>query len=134
MKTLTTLLIAVLLPLGASAESLHSGSFEQDSLFTRFEGDWQIERADGETRIVFAENFRAKKAPDLKVFLSKRTFGDINGSNAADRDDAVLVAPLTEYKGEMSFVVPEGVNLDDFQSLIVHCEAYSKLWGGAALR
>ena len=126
-------LAALLLPFTATADTVASGSLEQDSFFTKLEGDWQIESVGDETRIVFAENFSAKKAPDLKVFLSRRDFGDINGRNAAD-SEAVLIAPLSSFEGQMSFVVPDGVDLNDFASLIVHCEAYSKLWGGSALR
>ncbi len=124
----------LLLPGLAIAETLFEGQLEQNSFFTKLEGDWQVVQEAGQTRIVFADNFAAKKAPDLKIFLSSKPFADINGDNAADQQHAVLVSELTSYKGNMAFTVPEGISVADYQSLIVHCEQYAKLWGGASLR
>ncbi len=110
------------------------GSFDADSYFTKFEGDWQITRQDGKWLITFAENFEAKKAPDLKVFFSKLPYDEIDGDNAADASQAVLVAPLSTYKGSVDIPVPSGIDPNEFQTIIVHCEKYAKLWGGSPLR
>jgi len=31
------------------------------------------------------------------------------------------------------YEIPAGIDIADFASLLVHCEAYSVLWGGAAI-
>lgn len=115
-------------------EVVYQGSFEADSRWTTFEGDWRIVK-EGELRfIVFADNFEAKKAPDLKIFLSKLPFDDIDGENASDAGKSVLIKPLSKYEGGMKFEIPATIDLSDFQSIIVHCEKYAKLWGGSPLQ
>ena len=129
----TLILLMSWSPLSLAAETLYRGQFEADSFWTRFEGSWQIDRVNNQHIITFAQDFDAKKAPDLKIFLSKKAFGDLNGKNAADAD-SMLIAPLTTYQGTVSVVIPDEIDLNDYQSIIVHCEAYEKLWGGSPLR
>ena len=62
-----------------------------------------------------------------------KAFGEVTGKNAVD-SDSVLIAPLTTFTGEVSIVVPQDINPEDYQSILVHCEAYAKLWGGSPLR
>ena len=131
---LLTILSLLLLPGVASADVLFEGELQQDSYFTKLEGNWRVEERDGQTQIVFADNFSAKKAPDLKIFLSSLPLDEINGKNAASAEHATLVAELNSYNGTVSFTVPDGIDVSAFQSLIVHCEQYAKLWGGSTLR
>ena len=113
-------------------EVVFQGTFDAESRWTTFEGDWKIEK-DGDTYfVVFADNFEAKKAPDLKIFLSKMDFEDISGKNATNQ--SVLVTPLSAYEGKMKFEIPASINPSEYQSIIVHCEQYAKLWGGSPLR
>ena len=83
----------------------------------------------GAAVIVFSDDFRTKNGPDLKVFLSKNTVSDATGRNATT--NAIRRGVLKSNKGGQEYVLPEGVTLTDFSSVLVHCEAYSKLWGGA---
>lgn len=94
-------------------------------------GDWNITTSDNQTVIRFGDKFKTKKGPDLKVFLSPKSIGTVTGKNAAD--DAVLIAVLKSNKGAQEYVLPEGVDINDFESLLIHCEQYSVLWGGAAI-
>ena len=135
MKHLVALFTCILcVSISSAQESIYQGSFEANSYWTTFEGDWEIKKDGDEYVIYFKDNFEAKKAPDLKVFLHKLPFKKIDGDNASHKADAVLIAQLSKYKGAMSFKVPASVELTNYQSLIVHCEKYSKLWGGAALK
>lgn len=115
-------------------ETLYSGSLEADSYWTTFKGDWYIVKKDEQLVVVFEENFEAKKAPDLKIFLSKLPLEKIKGDNAANKEHAVLVSSLNTYKGRIETKIPEGIDLAEYQSLIVHCEKYAKLWGGSPLK
>ena len=47
---------------------------------------------------------------------------------------AMLVGPLSNHKGKQRLALPATVNIGDFRSLIIHCEQYDKLWGGADLK
>lgn len=94
-------------------------------------GSVSIEQRGGQTVLVFSENFRTKNGPDLKLFLSKSPIDKATGDNATT--DAVRLGVLKSNRGAQEYVLPEGVSLSNYSSLLVHCEAYSKLWGGADL-
>lgn len=118
-------------PAAASAEtaSLPSGEFVKKR--KKLKGAWHVEQRGDQTVIVFADDFRAAGGPDLKVFLSPKTVADVTGKTAVD--GSVLLGELTSTKGAQEYVLPEGVSLDDFSSVLVHCEAYAVLWGGGDL-
>lgn len=106
-----------------------SGEFQKKKY--RIKGAWAIEaRADGDY-IVLSEDFKTKSGPDLKIFLSPKTVSDVTGTTAVD--GSVLVSVLNTNKGAQEYRIPDGVNLADFQSVLIHCEAFSVLWGGGDL-
>jgi len=92
-------------------------------------GSVTVEQRGNRTVIVFSDDFKTKKGPDLKVFLSKHDIANATGDNATT--DAIRLGALQSNKGAQEYILPEGVNLTDFNSVLVHCEAFSKLWGGA---
>ncbi|MEL6244921.1 MAG: DM13 domain-containing protein [Pseudomonadota bacterium] len=112
-----------------SAAELPSGDFVRKQ--KRLKGGWHVEQRGEQTVIVFEDDFRAAGGPDLKVFLSPQTVSDVNGKTAVN--GSVLLGELTATKGGQEYIVPAGVNLADFESVLVHCEAYSVLWGGGDL-
>ncbi len=126
-----------LLILGLTLSALFifmSNAFAGDWQNQKFKvkGNWEIEqRADG-NYIVLDETFKTRGAPDLKLFLSKNGFASINGKNATN--DASFVAKLTSNKGAQSYKIPSNINVSDYQSLIIHCEQYSKLWASTPLK
>ena len=86
-----------------------------------------------ETEIALSErDFKTKKAPDLKLFLSSRELSSVDGTNATSR--AVLIAKLSSVRGAQRYAIPSGVDLDEHSTLLLHCEKYEKLWGGAKIR
>lgn len=91
-------------------------------------GSVTIEQRGDHTVIVFSDDFRTKNGPDLKVFLSKQSVANATGRSATSQ--AVRLGVLQSNKGAQEYVLPKGINIADFNSLLVHCEAYSKLWGG----
>jgi len=99
---------------------------------TKVKGSWSIEhRADGDY-IVLSDEFKTRNAPDLKLFFSKNNYSAIKGSNATQ--DATFVAKLNSSKGGQAYKIPAGINVSDYQSLILHCEQYSKLWASTPLK
>ena len=135
MYSRSILLFVLLICFGSaySQETVYSGEFEADSFFTTFEGSWKINKSDSGLILVFEDDFEAKKAPDLKVFFSSLPLSKINGNNAANSGSSVLLSPLKKYKGRMEFSIPAEIKLDQYRSIIVHCEKYAKLWGGSPL-
>ncbi len=111
-----------------SAE-LPSGTFVKKK--KKLKGAWEVVQRGDKTFIVFGEDFRAANGPDLKIFLSPQTVSDVTGKTAVN--GAINIGELKSTKGVQEYEVPAGVNLADFNSVLVHCEAYSVLWGGGDL-
>ena len=97
----------------------------------KIKGAWRVVQENGQTLIRFSDDFKTKNGPDLKVFLSPQSIADVTGKTALD--GAVLLGLLKSTKGAQDYVLPEGVSLGDFSSVLIHCEAYTVLWGGGQL-
>ncbi|MEM7297374.1 MAG: DM13 domain-containing protein [Bacteroidota bacterium] len=110
-------------------EIVASGSWVEKSY--EIEGNWKIEKSNSEYRIVLDDDFATKKAPDLKLFLSKAALSQLNSKNAID--DAVLIAELERNKGGQVYKVSSEFDLSPYKTIIIHCEKYGVLWGGAPL-
>ncbi len=138
MKNLKIILTGLFLTLAISAQAqsttVFNGEFNNESRWVTFEGSWKIVKNGDNYVVELGSDFEAKKAPDLKIFLSKAKFDKINGKNATKLGEPVLVAKLTSYKGKASYAIPAGINPSDFATIIIHCEEYSKLWGGSPLK
>lgn len=94
-------------------------------------GTWHIEQRHDGAVLVLGEDFKTRSGPDLKVFLSPTAFTSLRGSNAVD--GSIVLGELKSTRGEQEYAIPAGLDLDAFSSVIVHCEAYSVLWGGSQL-
>lgn len=113
----------------AIAAELPSGTFVKKK--KKLKGAWEVVERDGKTFIVFGDDFRAANGPDLKIFLSPQTVADVTGKTAIN--GAINIGELKATKGAQEYELPAGLNLADFNSVLVHCEAYSVLWGGGDL-
>ena len=47
---------------------------------------------------------------------------------------AVLIARLDSPRGGQRYRIPDTIDLSQYPTLLLHCEQYSKLWGGATIR
>jgi len=94
-------------------------------------GGWTIETRGDQNIIKFTGDFKTKNGPDLKVFLSPRAIESVKGTNATH--EALFISKLKSNSGEQEYLLPEGIDLADYKSLLIHCEAFSVLWGGANL-
>jgi len=111
------------------AAELPSGTFIKKK--KKLKGAWEVVQRGDKTFIVFGDDFRAANGPDLKIFLSPKTVSDVTGKTAIN--GALNIGELKATKGTQEYEVPAGVNLADYSSVLVHCEAYSVLWGGGDL-
>lgn len=115
-------------------EVLYQGTWEANSSRITFKGSWKIVKDGDKNYVVLGDNFSARKAPDLKIFFSKASLDDISGKNATKLGSPVLVAKLTSYKGQARYEIPGSIAPSDYATIIIHCEQYSKLWGGSSLK
>lgn len=113
----------------ASAEVVDGGTFTKKKY--AISGGWEIIKEGGQTIIRFDNSFKTKQGPDLKVFLSKKSISEVNGRNATQ--DSVMISVLSANSGTQDYVLPADINIEDFSTILIHCEAYSVLWGGAAI-
>lgn len=108
----------------AGAEDLAAGDF--DRVEQRTQGSWRLVEENGARFIVLSEDFRTRGAPDLKFFLHRSGVDAIDGDNAAQ---GLFLAELGNHKrGALRLPTSAQFSLDDYQSFVLHCEAYSKLW------
>jgi len=126
---LTCLVFGFLVVGNASAMDAQSGSWTDKKYSV--DGNWSIEKRGDQQVIVFDDSFNTKTGPDLKLFLSPASIDTVTGKNATE--GSVLVSALKSNKGAQEYVIPADININDYQSLLIHCEQYSVLWGGTGL-
>lgn len=114
----------------ASAPAYAGQSFTKKKYHIK--GQWNVVQENGRTLIRFSEDFKTKNGPDLKVFLSPQSLGKVTGETALD--GAVTLGKLKSNRGTQDYIVPNGVSLANFSSVLIHCEAFSVLWGGGSLQ
>lgn len=119
--------VATALP--SAAEDATARGF--DVTDERINGTWSIETREDGSYFVLHDDFSTKSGPDLKIFLSKQDVNKVRGRTATN--NAVRVSPLKRSSGAQEYKLPDDVNLDDYTSVLIHCEQYSHFWGGANL-
>ena len=132
--------LAVTAPVVTAAPALAQSStsadtFKNQAFFKKkysIKGSWTLVQRRDKTSIRFSEDFKTKNGPDLKVFLSPKSASQVNGKNAVA--GALLLGVLKNNKGVQTYEIPEGTDLSQYSTVLVHCEAYSVLWGGGSLK
>jgi len=79
-------------------------------------------------RIVFNDAFETRSGPDLKVYLSKLSISELEDETVSE--NSLKIGVLKSRQGTQSYSIPENISLKDYKSVIIHCEAFSMLWGG----
>ncbi len=95
-------------------------------------GSWKIVEDAGTLKLVVSSEFKTKKAPDLKIFLSPLKVDQAGNENATTKSK--LVGRLPTVKGGFEIELPVGTDLEEYESVLIHCDKYSKLWSAANLR
>jgi len=91
-------------------------------------GSAKLENVKGQKKLTFSDDFKTKNGPDLKIYLSKHSIESLSSQDVDQT--AVRLSVLKSHKGPQSYVIPSDVNLNDFKSVVIQCEAYTVLWGG----
>lgn len=103
---------------------LSSGSWSKKTYAAG--GNWTLFSENGVTTVSLDSGFTTRKAPDLKIFLSPLSPGELSGRNATQ--GSLLISPLKSNSGAQSYTVPAGTDLSRYKTILIHCEAFSKLW------
>jgi hypothetical protein len=91
-------------------------------------GAWEIAKTTNGLVVRLGQDFKTRSAPDLKLFFSKRKVQSSNGDNATN--GSTFVAELQSNRGASEYLLKDLDSLDGFESMLIHCVQYSKLWGG----
>lgn len=121
---------SILTMLLLSAASFAADSADKPFVKKRYtiHGSAKVETVEGQKTLIFSEDFKTKNGPDLKVYLSKRPIASLS---AQDVDEsAIRISVLKSHRGTQSYKIPTDLNLDDYESVVIQCEAYTVLWGG----
>ena len=94
-------------------------------------GTWSIVRDNGALFVELDSDFKTRNAPDLKLFLSPLSAAEVTKSNAVE--GSLMISLLKSNKGAQRYAIPAGNSLEQYQSILIHCEDYSVLWSAADL-
>jgi len=126
MKKILLISVALFLaPLAMAGETA-----EKHFVKKRYEisGTAKIETIGTETHLILSEDFKTKSGPDLKVFLTKKPIGELTGKAVIEH--GLKLGVLKSNQGSQSYIIPDDINLSDYESIVIHCEAFTVLWGG----
>ena len=111
---------------GSSSEAPATSTFVKKRY--NIKGTWNVTEQNGQKVIQFNDDFKTKGGPDLKLYLSSKSISELQSGDV--ESTSVKLSVLKSNQGAQSYIIPEDVNLSDYKSLVIHCEAFSVLWGG----
>ena len=123
------LILALLVSQTIFSQTIKKGTWDRQN--KSIKGTWEVVTKDDGTYIVFSDDFKTKKAPDLELFLSTKQAKDINKKKVVQ--EAISVSKLKSYKGKQSYKLPSNLKIVDFSSIIIHCRDYNIFWGAGNL-
>ena len=126
LKHTAMILSLLMLPVAAFAGDGADKSFVKKRY--SINGTAKVETVEGQNRLTFSEDFKTKNGPDLKVYLSKRSIDSLSAKDVSV--SSIKLSVLKSNKGAQSYIIPDSIDLTEYDSIVIHCEAYSVLWGG----
>jgi len=109
---------------------LSSGTFRNADDFHQGSGDAKLIMLDDERTIARLENFSVTNGPDLFVYLVKNP----NPTSSADvKDGFVNLGRLKGNKGNQNYEIPSEIDVDEYNSIVIYCRAFSVLFSPAPL-
>lgn len=75
------------------------------------------------TKVILLSPYESQNGPDLKIYLSKDE----------SAGDYINLGKLKSTMGKQSYIVPSGVNTDEYRYMLVWCEKFSVLFARAEL-
>lgn len=129
-KHILTTLSLLTLASAATAGDIKADLSEKPFIKKRYslKGTATIETHEGQNRLVFSDDFKTKDGPDLKIYLSKTPLSALSAQDI--NQNGTRLSVLKSNKGAQNYIIPENINLDDYKSIVIQCEAFVVLWGG----
>ena len=102
-------------------------------------GGWLIVEENNKLYVVLGSQFKTTYGPDLHILLSKKPLQQLTDGNANSSSTIVGLLKTTQegfsrvIKGPQRLLIPKNINIEDYQSIIIHCVKFSHLWAGSSL-
>lgn len=116
----------LILPEAAQVAFAAEGTFVTDAKNT--EGTFKIVEENGKTYVELSDNFRTGRGPDVFVLLHREAT-----PTSYDQEDYINLGMMSRFRGTQRYEIPEDVNLDDFQSVVIWCRQFDVTFGHAKL-
>lgn len=83
-------------------------------------------------KLVFEDDVKLAPGPDYRVYMTKK-FVDNRDDFKRIKASAIEVAKLKTFSGPLSFELPADLNTDQYDNVVVWCEAFSMYIASARL-
>lgn len=110
------------MPEGADETSLQ-GTFTDADDFHRASGQAKLIET-GSEDVLRLESFEVTNGPDLYVYLATDT----------EASDFVELGRLKGNVGDQNYAIPEGTDLERYDTVLIWCKMFSVLFGSAELQ
>ena len=111
----------------SNASALNAkGKFQKKT--HKIKGAWALLEIENKQVLAFHDNFKTKNGADLKIVLSKKSIRNLTKNPTFT--DPLSLGLIRSNTGDQNYIVPSNVNLEDYQSIVIHSEAENVLWGG----
>ncbi|WP_052668411.1 DM13 domain-containing protein [Nitriliruptor alkaliphilus] len=108
---------------------LSSGRFESRNRYT-VTGEATVHELEDGSRTLRLEPFESTNGPDLYVYLTTADHADDDAALAADFVD---LGDLRGNIGNQNYPIPDGVDLDVYDTVVIWCERFTVAFGAADL-
>ena len=142
--------VSVIASVGSAADTLvlnttgisnttqkRTGSFVDGRSPYRVSGMATLEEVNGELILSFADDFMSSSGPGVYVFLGKSstgTFDFMSGGNVINNLTAQVTSNrITDFSGERQYTVPAGVDIMDYDFVVLYCVTVGGVFGSAEL-
>lgn len=118
--------------LSPAAESDPVGQFDRNS-----PGSDALHWGEGTIRIsngklVFEEDVKLAPGPDYRIYMSRK-FAQTKNEFSKIKAQSIEIAKLRTFSGPLEFELPENLNVDEFDNVVVWCETFSMYIASARL-
>ncbi len=134
LRAVSVLVMGALMLLAVGNESVRAGELLDSGQFVTVDPDHEttgtVEILKKENRVYvrLAEDFSTANGPDVNLLLHKK-----NPPQSFDQGDYLTLGELKSFNGTQVYQVPEGVALDEYNSVVVWCKKFNIVFGTAHL-
>ena len=118
-------------PSGPEAVKLKSGEFQDQDSFHKGSGEATIYEGPDGSLLLRLETLDVTNGPDLHVFLSPHS--DPEDSRDVKSPGYVDLGKLKGNRGNQNYPIPDDVNLDEQNSVVIYCVPFSVIFSVAML-